>query len=127
MVAGLSTAWERRVSHTAAVFALLTLIVSVGFAVGLARVDFPLWVSLALSPLVAFLVYVVLTSRLRRRRKILARPFPAEWEAILQREVVFFRALDPDEQSRFRRELQVFLGEKRITGIKLKLDTTTRC
>ena len=47
-------------------------------------------------------------------------------EAILQREVVFFRALDPEDQKRFRRELQVFLGEKRITGIKLELDTTTR-
>ena len=54
------------------------------------------------------------------------QPFPAEWEAILQRELVFFRVLDPEDQKRFRRELQVFLGEKHITGIKLELDTTTR-
>ena len=39
--------------------------------------------------------------------------------------MVFFRALDPDEQSRFRRELQVFLDEKRITGIGTEVDTTT--
>ncbi len=123
---GLSTAWERRVARTATVLAVATLIVSVAFAVGLMRVGISAWVSLSLSALIAYLVYAGMTRKVRRRRGILAQPFPAEWEAILQREVVFFRALDPEEQRRFRRELQVFLGEKRITGIKLELDTTTR-
>ena len=123
---GLSTAWERRVSRTATVFAVMTLVLSAGFAVGLTQVGIPAWASLPLSALVAYLVHTAMTRKLRRRRRILAQPFPAEWEAILQREAVFFRALEPGEQRRFRRELQVFLGEKRITGIKLKLDTTTR-
>ena len=78
------------------------------------------------SLLIAYLVYAGMTRKIRRRRRILAQPFPAEWEEILQREVVFFRALDPEDQARFRRELQVFLGEKLITGIRLELDTTTR-
>jgi Mlc titration factor MtfA (ptsG expression regulator) len=123
---GLSTAWERRVSRTATVFAVMTLVVSVGFSVGLTQVGIPAWASLPLSALVAYLVHGGMTRKLRLRRRILARPFPAEWEATLQREVVFFRALEPGEQRRFRRELQVFLGEKRITGIKLEMDTTTR-
>jgi Mlc titration factor MtfA (ptsG expression regulator) len=123
---GLSTAWERRVARTAVVLAVVTLIVSVGLAVALVRAGVSAWVSLSLAVLIAYLVYVGMSRKLRRRRRILAQPFPAEWEAILQREVVFFRALDPAEQKRFRRELQVFLGEKRITGIKLELDTTTR-
>ena len=64
--------------------------------------------------------------KIRRRRATLSEPFPAEWEAALQRDVVFFRALDPPAQQRFRRQLQVFLGETRITGVKVQLDTTTR-
>jgi Mlc titration factor MtfA (ptsG expression regulator) len=123
---GLSTEWERRVVRTATVFAILTLIVSAGCAVGLTRLGLSAWVSLPLSALITYLVYAGMTRKVRRRRRILAQPFPAEWEAVLQREVVFFRALDPEDRKRFRRELQVFLGEKRITGIKMELDTTTR-
>ena len=123
---GLSTAWEGRVVRTATVLAAGTLVVSVALAVALMRVGISAWVPLSLSALVPYLVYAGMTRKVRRRRGILAQPFPAEWEAILQREVVFFRALDPEQQKRFRRELQVFLGEKRITGIKLELDTTTR-
>ena len=123
---GLSTAWEGRVRRTATVFAVVTLIISVGFALGLTQAGISAWVSLSLSALIAYLVYAGMTHKVRRRRSILAQPFPAAWEAILQREVVFFCALAPTEQKRFRRELQVFLGEKLITGIKLELDTTTR-
>jgi len=123
---GLSTAWERRVHRTATVLAVVTLILSVGFAFGLTRVGISAWLSLSLSALIVYLVYAGMTRKLRRRRRILAQPFPAEWEAILQREVLFFRALDPEKRKRFRRELQVFLGEKLITGIKFELDTTTR-
>jgi Mlc titration factor MtfA (ptsG expression regulator) len=123
---GLSTLWERRVVRTAIVYAVVTLVVSIGITFVLTREGISAWVSLPASVLVSYLVYAVMTRKIRRRRRILAQPFPAEWEAILQREVVFFRALDPEDQKRFRRELQVFLGEKLITGIKLQLDTTTR-
>ena len=123
---GLSTVWERSATRTATVFAVVTLVLSCAVSAGLTRVETSAWVSFPLSVLIAFLVYAGMTRKVRRRRKILAQPFPTEWEAVLQREVVFFRALDPGQQRRFRRELQVFLGEKRITGIKLELDTTTR-
>ena len=123
---GLSTAWERSVGRTATVVAVVVLITLLGSAVGLTRGGIAAWVPLSFSGLIAYLVYAGMTRKVRRRRRILAQPFPAEWEAILQREVVFFRVLDPGDQKRFRRELQVFLGEKHITGIKLELDTTTR-
>ncbi len=74
----------------------------------------------------AFGLYAWQTSKIRRRRTILNEAFPAEWEAVLQRNVAFFLVLDPEAQERFRRQLQVFLGEKRITGIQTRLDTTTR-
>jgi Mlc titration factor MtfA (ptsG expression regulator) len=121
----LSTAWERRVARTATVLAAATLIVTALFALLLIRRGAPAW-WLVLSALLAYLVHSGMTRKLRRRRRILAQPFPAEWEAILQREVVFFRALDPEDRKRFRREIQVFLGEKRITGIGHDLDGTTR-
>ncbi len=123
---GLSTAWERREGRTAIVLATVALIVSGALAAGLTRAGLSTWAALAFPAVLAFLVYAGITRKIRRRRKILAQPFTAEWEAILQREVLFFRALDPESQKRFRRELQVFLGEKRITGIKMELDITTR-
>jgi Mlc titration factor MtfA (ptsG expression regulator) len=80
--------------------------------------------ALVLAPALA--VYAWQTAKIRRRRAILSQPFPPAWETVLQQEVVFFRALDPAGQQRFRRQLQVFLGEKHITGIKTQLDATTR-
>ena len=52
----------------------------------------PTW-SLTLVP--AFGLYAWQTSKIRRRRTILNEAFPAEWEAVLQRNVAFFRVLDP--------------------------------
>jgi Mlc titration factor MtfA (ptsG expression regulator) len=114
------------VARSARLFAGLTLLAGAGVAFGLVRLGASPWIGLPVAFTATALVYLFLTGKLRRRRRILAEPFPAEWEAVLQAEVVFFRALDPEERRRFRRELQVFLGEKRITGIKLELDTKTR-
>jgi Mlc titration factor MtfA (ptsG expression regulator) len=61
-----------------------------------------------------------------RRRQARRQPFPREWEKVLWEYVVFYQALEPPEQARFRRELQVFLAEKRITGIKTDIDDKTR-
>jgi len=122
----LSTAWERSVTRDAIAMAALMSIGLAGLGFALARRGIPVWLSLPMAALFAGLVYRCMTRAVRRRRELLAAPFPAEWESILAREVVFFRALDADQKEKFRRELQVFLGEKRITGIGLELDTTTR-
>ena len=84
---GLSTAWERRVARTATVLAAVTLVVSVGLAAALTRAGISVWASLSLAAVITYLVYAGMSRKLRRRRRILAQPFPAEWEAILQREV----------------------------------------
>lgn len=93
---------------------------------GLAQAGAPLPGVLAFSLAFVAVLYWAITRKLRRRRLILANPFRAEWEAVLQEEVFFFRALPEDEKRRFRREIQVFLGEKRITGVGTKLDVKTR-
>jgi len=120
---GLNTVWERRAIRTAIVFAALAFVVAtlLGWAVLSSG-----WAVLPVAGVVALAVYASMTAKVRRRRAVLGKPFPAAWEAVLQREVVFYRTLEPAEQARFRRELQVFLGEKRITGIKTDVDTTTR-
>jgi len=123
---GLSTAWERGVTGTARVLAVVVLVAAALVAVAFARAGVSLWLSLPLPIVLAYLVHYGMTRRIRRRRAILAEPFLPEWEEVLQREVIFFRALEPGERQRFRRDLQVFLGEKLITGIGFKLDTTTR-
>jgi len=119
-------AWERRTRWWALVFAGLTVVASALVAIALIETGRPVATTWGLTLVPAFGVYVWRTRKIRRRHAILREPFPAEWEAVLQREVIFFRVLDPIEQQQFRCQLQVFLGEKQITGIRVKLDTTTR-
>ena len=118
--------WERRVHRWALVLAALTLVVSALVAVVLIRTGRQPAVTWGLALLPPLGVYAWQTGKVRRRHALLRKPFPPEWEAVLQRDVVFFRVLDTEAQQRFRQQLQVFLAEKRITGIKVQIDTTTR-
>lgn len=79
-----------------------------------------------LAVVVLAAVWYISTRRRRRRARVLSQPFPAEWEGVLQQHVVFFRALSPEQQQRFRRDLQVFLDETRVTGVGTDVDETTR-
>ncbi len=76
--------------------------------------------------LIAGALYWFLTSRMRRRGRVVARPFPDAWEAILQKEVDFYRSLEDDRKSRFRQMVQVFLDEVDVTGVRTDVDETTR-
>ena len=104
----------------------VTLLVSLLLALLVIQSGRPAAATFGLALFPAAGIYTWRTGSIRRRRAILGAPFPAEWETVLQRDVLFFRVLDAAAQSRFRRQLQVFLGEKRITGIRVQLDTTTR-
>ncbi len=122
----LGSQWERSTIRTAWVLAILSLVPLAVTAILVRPDHLSPWTLQPLAMVSAFGVYRILSRKVHRRRAILSRPFPGEWEEVLQREVVFFRTLGPEEQLRFRRELQVFLGEKRITGIGTQVDTTTR-
>jgi len=54
--------------------------------------------------------------RSRRRRAIRARPWPAEWDDILGRNVKQAAWLDDDERRRLRAWVAVFVAEKRFEG-----------
>ena len=119
-------AWERRERVAAVVFTGLTFLVCALAAVPVARAGVLPFATVPAAIMVSGAVYLGLTRKIRNRHRLLHEPFPPEWEAVLQRDVAFFRALEPDAKRRFRRQVQVFLGEKRITGIKVEVDTATR-
>jgi Mlc titration factor MtfA (ptsG expression regulator) len=52
----------------------------------------------------------------RRRARILETPFPAGWEAIVQRNVAHWNLLDDDERARLLQLVQVFVAEKHWEG-----------
>jgi Mlc titration factor MtfA (ptsG expression regulator) len=51
-----------------------------------------------------------------RRRRIRARPFPAEWRDILRRQVPYVARLPADLQLQLKKHIQVFLAEKPFIG-----------
>jgi hypothetical protein len=52
----------------------------------------------------------------RRREKARSRPFPAEWQAVLDRRVPYHKSLTTEEQAELRGHIQVFLDEKVFEG-----------
>ncbi len=70
----------------------------------------------------AGLVYGWCRRVVARRKRVLRRPLPPEWERVLSTRVSFYLGLDEPERERFRRMMQVFLSEVRITGIRTDVD-----
>ena len=54
--------------------------------------------------------------RRRRRRKLLAQPFPQEWSVFLDRNVHFFRHLGTQARNKLRDDLRVLVAEKHWEG-----------
>lgn len=54
--------------------------------------------------------------RTRRRRALLAQPFPGEWRDTLEANVSHYRRLTADEQARVRNYVRVFVTEKNWEG-----------
>ena len=54
--------------------------------------------------------------RQRRRKRLLARPFPAEWADILRQNVAVYCRLSADERARLGQRIQVFVAEKYWEG-----------
>ncbi|MFD2245220.1 zinc-dependent peptidase [Pontibacter ruber] len=72
------------------------------------------------------LFYRWATRKDRRRKQVLAQEFPVEWRKILQDRVGFYHTLKEEEQKQFEKMVQLFLSEKRITGIQTEIDDTTK-
>ena len=63
----------------------------------------------------------------RRRRRLLAEPFPEAWRAIVERNIRHFAELDDAERERLCGFVQVFVAEKTFEGCGgLELDDEMR-
>ncbi len=74
----------------------------------------------------SFIFYRWATRRERRRRAVSKQEFPVEWRKILTDRVGFYHTLDEEGKTRFEKKLQLFLAEKRITGIQTEVDDLTK-
>ena len=55
-------------------------------------------------------------ARYRRRRALLAAPFPEDLRAQLIDRVAFYRRLEPAARARFEADVAIFLAEQRVAG-----------
>lgn len=74
----------------------------------------------------SYSIFRNLTAKYRNRNKVLSEAFPPAWRQVLQQQVVFYNSLSKPERHRFEQNIQVFLSEKRITGIQTQIDDKIR-
>ncbi len=67
-----------------------------------------------------------ITHRYRERVRLMKEPFPPLWEKILDERVAFYTRLEPEEKTRFEKELQIFLAETPVTGVRCEIDDMIR-
>jgi len=66
-------------------------------------------------------------TRLRRQREAaVSIPFPQPWTELLKTRCEHYNRLPIALQDRFRQQVQIFLAEKRITGVQVDMDDETR-
>ncbi|MEM6821087.1 MAG: M90 family metallopeptidase [Verrucomicrobiota bacterium] len=73
-----------------------------------------LLLSLFLIALAGFFIFHLVKSR--RRKQLLSRPFPEEWDAILKKNFPIYRKLPGPMQKRLHPLIHVFIGEKSFEG-----------
>jgi len=83
------------------------------------------YILIGIGLLSCFSIYSIFTKKIREREAMRKKPFPEEWRKILEKYVVFYRSLNEEEKDRFETEIQIFLHETRVTGIKTEVDDLT--
>jgi Mlc titration factor MtfA (ptsG expression regulator) len=68
--------------------------------------------------IVLFLLYILVKPLFRgsKRKRLLGRPFPLEWEEILEHNVALYRYLPEPLKKELKGHIKVFLGEKNFEG-----------
>ena len=83
-------------------------------------------VGLALGGALGHASWRAFQRRARRRRAMLAEPFPARWRDFLLRAYDHFERLDDAWRRRFEDDVRIFLAEARITGVGVDVDDELR-
>lgn len=68
----------------------------------------------------------IFAPRQAQRQRILSKPFPRRWKSLLERRSDHYRRLPAAFRTEFHRQTQIFLAEKRITGIKASVSDEIR-
>ena len=76
----------------------------------------------AIGVLTSYNIFNILTKKVREREALRKKPFPEKWEGILIEDVRYYHSLSEEDKKRFKTEIQIFLHETRITGIKTEID-----
>ena len=66
------------------------------------------------------------TRRRKQRQAALSIPFPRLWNELLQTRSEHYRRLPTAHRDHFRHQAQIFLSEKRITGVEMEVGEATR-
>jgi hypothetical protein len=81
---------------------------------------------LALGSAAGGAVHRALGRRARRRRSLLASPFPERWRAFLLERYDHYERMDAAWRARFEDDLRIALAETRITGIGVEVSDELR-
>lgn len=112
---------DRRNRHSAWILAAL---------IGLGVCGSGVWTGFLASTLaglfLGFVTFQIMRRKCRRRLLVTSRPFSPVHEAILNTRVAYYQALTESDKERFRKLVQIFLDEVRITGVRTELDETIR-
>lgn len=105
---------------------VVSLLAAVVTAAAAERAGAPVINGINTVPVIAMAVFLLLnlylTRKYRRRKKVLLAPFPDEWETILAEKIGYYRELNDDDSYVFRKKVQLFLDEVRITGVRVDVD-----
>lgn len=73
------------------------------------------WV-VAVGPVLGYAWWTLALEKFRRRRALLAAPFPEKWREVLADRVPFYKRLTPGGRARFEADVAIFLAEQRFVG-----------
>lgn len=106
---------------------LLAVLLALGGVLGFGLARAP---GAALGAAVAALVGLALDqraeARYRRRRRLLALPFPERWRRLLEERCDHYDRLPEPLRRRFEDDLRLFLAERRISGVGIEVDEELR-
>lgn len=77
---------------------------------------------LALSTLAVLALLLAAFMFYRKKKKVNVSPIPATYQAILERDVAFYRSLEKTRKIEFENRLMHFLATTRITGVRTEIE-----
>ena len=107
--------WPRKLSWIQGLASLL--LAGAVFLFGYVPLRIGLW-ALLLAAVAGGLYYFISMRRYLKRRRISREPFPEAWRAHLESCVGFYRRLAGPGRKRFETDIQIFLAEQRIYGVR---------